>query len=146
MKKVRIIFSFIFIVIILIWLIPYVKGEVLTYRYGKEFQEAYQSIGMIDNVKCLKVMKYSDNSAEVYYIGSSGNLVNFVRKNNLWQVSSWNTVWSKNGNASEYIWPYFYHSSEGLAFFIIIGVIIASFIIVLYKISVFLIVNRQRNR
>ncbi len=106
---------------------PYVKNELLTFMYGKEFVGLQKSTNMIDKVDYLKVLDYFDNCARIYYVGkeSSGNLLLFQKNNGRWQLTRWETIWSVSGSASKYIWPYFYHHGEPLGFFVLLGIGIA---------------------
>lgn len=104
---------------LLSWLLPYLRYEYLTLQYGNSFAELQNSTHMIDEVDNLKVLTYSDSHARIYYIGNTGDILTFRKVNGSWELEdgSWVTVWSKTGSADGIIWPYFYHSSEGILIF-----------------------------
>jgi len=109
-------FKYIIIVLIaciLSWLIPFTKGEILTYKYGENFKECYKENTMIGNIELLKVMKYSDSYAEVYYVAkdySFGTKLSFEKTNGEWRYKDWlSPIWSMHGTGDDIIWPYFYH-------------------------------------
>ncbi len=66
---------------------------------------------MLDgNLDYLKVMKYSEESASVYYVGedrSYGVMIDFRRGDNQWELKEWDTIWSNSGSAEGMIWPYY---------------------------------------
>ena len=100
------------------WGSALLKCEVLSIMHGSEFAEIYKENTMIGEIDYLKVLKYSDTYAEVYYIGkrkSGGDVVSFVKENNEWKFNEWErTVWSGvGGSASEVIWPYWWHFIYG---------------------------------
>ena len=66
---------------------------------------------MISKVDYLKVMEYSANTAQVYYVTKNtfGNIITFTKQNNEWILIKWKTVWSKTGSADRVIWPYWWH-------------------------------------
>lgn len=104
---------------LLSWLLPYLRYEYLTFQYGNTFAGLQNSTHMIDEVDNLKVLTYSDSHARVYYIGNTGDILTFRKVNGSWELENggWVTVWSKTGSADGFIWPYFYHSSEGILIF-----------------------------
>lgn len=103
------------LVIILLFLVgvmfPYAKVELQTYRYGSEFTSLCKSNGFISEFKYLKVMNYSEEIAEVYYVTknkTSGLLYRFVKdSDSAWQLEGWDAVWSEHGSADGFIWPYY---------------------------------------
>ena len=110
----------------MVWFLPYVKNEILTYLHGDEFIGLQKSTNMIGDVDYLKVLAYSYNFARVYYFDNEGgDILGFERSNGHWKSVLWNTVWSKMGSADDYIWPYFYHSPEGWIVFFVVVVLIS---------------------
>lgn len=138
MRKPKILCILIAFCLFMIWFYPYAHNELLTWKYGKEFIGLQESTNMIGEVEFLKVLAYSNNSARVYYVGNSGNILSFIKNNNVWQMKSWDTIWSETGSAEAFIWPYFYHSSEGIAVFIFIGFLALLMIVFLYGVVVLL--------
>ena len=96
-------------IVLLLWIGSLVKCEVLTNRYGTEFQELYKDNTMLDEIDYLKVLGYTDDTARIYYVAkdrSSGNILVFGNENGKWSCKNWETVWSKSGSADGFIWPY----------------------------------------
>lgn len=107
-KKIRQIVLILLITFVVV--IPYGKVEFLTWRYGKEFTELYKVTNMIDGIAYLKVMDYSSENAEIYYITKDHKarvLYQFEKRNGEWELKSWDAVWSKTGNADNFMWPYY---------------------------------------
>ena len=99
-----------FIVLILLGVIffPYLKVEYLTMKYGDEFVGLEEQTNMLKDSKYLKVFSYNDTYAIVFYVSDSGDLISFCRdSNNNWKKDEWKTIWSRSGNADEFIWPYY---------------------------------------
>ena len=109
MVKKRIIFILI-IILLSIQIVPIIKNEISTYKYGKQFN-GIQNI-MINEIAYLKVLNYTDKTAKVYNVTknySSGNIVTFkMNDNGEWIETEWNTIWSATGSASEMMWPYWW--------------------------------------
>ena len=64
----------------------------------------------------FKILDYSETTATVYYVSenmSGGNVLEFVKQNEEWVYSNWETIWSKTGSASDIIWPYWWHFIYG---------------------------------
>lgn len=100
-----------------IWGIAMIKCNVLTLLHGNEFKEVYKETTMIGDIDYLRVLDYSDTYANVYYVSENktgGDVLQFINRNNVWECSSWKTVWSgTGGSASEVIWPYWWHFIYG---------------------------------
>ena len=97
------------IIFLFVWFVSLLKCEILTYKYGSQFEDLYKGHVMIDDVDCIKVLKYSENSATVYYISKNhrtGELVKYKKQDGKWEFHSWSTIWSTSGSADGYIWPY----------------------------------------
>ena len=98
------------IVLILLGVIffPYLKVEYLTMKYGDEFVGLEQQTKMLNDAKYLKVFSYNDTEAVVYYLSDTRSLITFNKdSDNNWQYKEWRVIWSKSGNADEFIWPYY---------------------------------------
>ena len=107
MKKNRKILVVI-IFLILIILLPYAKTEILTIRYGEEFQGLENQTNMLTNSKYHKVFSYNDTKAKVFYVSDTGDMITFVKNNNNeWKIYEWKTIWSHSGSAEDFIWPYY---------------------------------------
>ncbi len=109
MKKILIIISIVLVsFFVLLWIGSLLKCEILTYKHRCEFADLYQQTNMIDDVDFLKVIDYSDTTAQVYYVskGTFGILMIFNKEKNEWLVENWRTVWSEVGSADGFLWPY----------------------------------------
>ena len=110
MKRIAIMVLMIAVMLVLLWWIgSLVKCEVLTNRYGIEFQELYKDNTMLNEIDYLKVLGYTSDTARIYYVAkdrSSGNILVFNKENDKWSCTSWKTVWSKSGSADGFVWPY----------------------------------------
>lgn len=96
------------IIILLILGFPYIKAEILTTRHGEEFLGLEQQTNMLEEAKYHKVISYSKDTAEVFYVTkNSGNLIEFSLKDGKWELDEWKTIWSKSGSASGFMWPYY---------------------------------------
>jgi DNA-binding transcriptional regulator of glucitol operon len=92
---------------LIVWCASLIKCEILTSKYHDDFEYEYQQIGMISDVRDFKVLSCNGKKAEVYYISDNdGNVVEFEMKDGTWVQTSWDTIWSRTGSASEVIWPY----------------------------------------
>ena len=101
--------------ILLIIFVPYIKVEILTMLYGEQFEELHNASGWVDEINFYKIMKYKDDYAEVYYVSiddagenEGGFLYKFIKEDDEWILDNWNCIWSKHGNADEFIWPYYF--------------------------------------
>lgn len=98
-----------FLALLLIFL-PYIKAEILTLKYGQQFENEYSQTNMIDDIEYMKIIEYSDTHAEVFYVTGNhetGELMIFEKKDEDWVYVYWNTVWSKTGSADNFLWPYY---------------------------------------
>ena len=111
MKKTFLIISLaLLILLILFWDIPILKCEILTYKYGYQFDTIYQENTNFDKIEYLKVLEYSDTNTRVYYVTenrATGEILNFSKRNGEWKMNKWWTVWSNvGGSADDFVWPY----------------------------------------
>ena len=92
-----------------------VKCEILTLLHKNEFSdpELYIHDTMLYEAEYLKVLKYSDNSALIYYIdiyGALGSIVLYRKKDGKWKLKDWDAVWSNvGGSADGALKPYWWH-------------------------------------
>ena len=88
--------------------LPYLKAEVLTYLYGKEFKGLEQQTKMMDSASYHKVVEYSESQATVFYVlsGKGGCVITFRKEENDWRIVTWKMIWSHYGSADEFYWPY----------------------------------------
>jgi len=111
MKKiVRLVIGILIAAPLALWAGALAKTEYLTYRYGAVFAEEWKQCTMVEDVERCKVLEYSEDSARVYYVEKdrmAGQEFIFVRVDDDWKMTRWNTIWAKQGSADEFIWPYF---------------------------------------
>ena len=93
--------------------LPYIKAEYFTLKYGDQFKDLYSQTNMIDDVEFFRVFEYSETSAKAYYVETDRLTTNYVyfsrdNVNGQWEMSGWETIWSKYGSASGASWPYYF--------------------------------------
>lgn len=104
------------VLILMLWAVPFAKNEVLTARYGAEFEQELET-GLFppEELGLYKVIAYRQTTAKVYCVAEGnawGALLHFARTEETgWQMESWETVWSKSGSAAGMLWPYFWYYS-----------------------------------
>ena len=107
MKKIiTVIVSSLLLCFLLIWSIPYIWYETLTAQYGSEFMDLEKNIQMIGEADYLKVLDYSETFAREYYVSDAGgDILTFSKVDGAWKLerNGWKTIWSKSGNADEFI-------------------------------------------
>ncbi len=111
----------IFIVFMVIWLGTLLKCEILTVLHGEEFHFIFEDEDYsFDELDYLKVIKYDDIYAKVYFIYNGYNendiafVVDFNKKDGQWTYSSGHhTIWATKGSASDVIFPYWWHFIYG---------------------------------
>lgn len=111
-KKGKNLLLLLLIIMIIFLAKPYIKAEILTHKYGEQFRNLYEQTGFIDNVKMFKVLNYADNDAVVYYDNSISVFICYFSKSDEWELYDWKCVWAKDGNANEWIYPYYPHTKE----------------------------------
>lgn len=98
------------VILLSIWLAAVLECEVLTYKYGEQFENAYIGHTMFATPDYHKVLEYSNHRAVIYYVTifGCGNIVIFERENaqTSWNFYEWRTVWSVGGSADGFVWPY----------------------------------------
>ena len=115
MKKNIFIFVAVFVVLLLpvmFWISSLIKCEALTRKYYDDFEKAYTQNTMLGEMEYFKVLNCDSKTAEVYYVSkqnSAANLLTFDNVNGIWIVTSWRTIWSDSGSASEVVYPYWWH-------------------------------------
>lgn len=88
---------------------PYIKAEILTVKYGDEFDGLQKQTNMLSDAEYYRVVSYSLDTAKVFYVSNSGDLLTFKKDSaGAWKYSGWKTIWSDSGSASEFIWPYYH--------------------------------------
>ena len=101
---------------IVIWISSLINCEILTQKYYADFEQAYTQNTMLGEMEYFKVLRCDENNAEVYYVSkgmTDANVLTFKKQNGIWQVISWETIWSASGSASDVIYPYWWHFIYG---------------------------------
>lgn len=110
------ILGIIVLIIILIWAVPFIHNELLTVLHGKEFYNRYIDTGFFDEnseQESCKVLSYSKTVKGILCnTGKEQGLILYFTKNenNIWEMSSWDCIWSKSGTADGFQWPYFWQN------------------------------------
>ena len=130
-KRVVIVGGIIFIMLITILSIPYIQVERLTQKYGTEFEKLYSQNGFYEDIEYLKILKYKNMNACVYYPNeeikediqqdensvvvlyveenhSSCAIYIFSQDDQEWKLEKWETIWSFSGNSDGLMWPYYF--------------------------------------
>ena len=108
-----------------------VHCEILTFLH-REMLEETDEINLPIEVNYYKVLKYSETHAKIYAKDAySGHVLEFARQDGKWDFEGWDTIWSKTGSADDIMWPYFWHSVEGVAAVILGGALILLFALIL---------------
>ena len=97
---------------LVVWGASLLKCESLTNKYSAELEYAHIENTMIGKINFFKVLECDGETAEVYYVcdnNTIGNVLKYQKENNQWKETSWDCIWSKQGNADEMIWPYWHH-------------------------------------
>ena len=106
MYKKRIIIVFVIVLVFMVFF-PYLKAEYLTHRYGEEFEGLEIQTKMLKQSRYYKVLSYSNDRAEVFYISDTGDIISFEKVNDHWNIADWKTIWAKSGSADSFYWPYY---------------------------------------
>jgi hypothetical protein len=85
-------------------------------KYYDDFAFAYTQTTMLGDMEYFKVLRCDGATADVYYVGkgrTAADVLTFEKRNGNWAETSWETVWSTTGSASEVIYPYWWHFIYG---------------------------------
>lgn len=110
MKKIEksVIIIFISLIFLLFVFIPYIQAEILTIKYGNEFNDLQKQTNILTEAHYYKVLSYSDEQAKVFYVSDTGDVIIFKKNaEGNWDYSEWKTIWSNSGSAGEFYWPYY---------------------------------------
>lgn len=110
MKKKKVLIVLIIMVCILVIGISYVNVEIKTYKYGDQFKDRYTDTNMITGIEYYKVFSYSETKAKVLYVELGHETVNFVwfkKEKGKWMYDNWETIWSQNGSADGWTFPFY---------------------------------------
>ncbi len=96
---------------IAVLLCPVISAEYRTEKHFDEFSEYMNSDESPIRAENMKILKYSADSAEVYYYtpNSHGDVLRFTKTDGGWSYDSWDSYWSVSGNADRIIWPFWWH-------------------------------------
>ena len=106
-KYCRFLIVFFILIFFAVIMFPYVKAEYLTIKHGQEFVGLEEQTNILSDSTYLKVIKYSEEQATVFYVSDTGDLITFIKENNEWKLHSWKTIWSTSGSADSFYWPYY---------------------------------------
>lgn len=101
---------------IVIWAVSLIKCKILTHKYFSDFEFAYTQNTMLGDMEYFKVLNCDGQSASVYYVEdgmSCAHVLTFEYTDGTWEETSWGTIWSTTGSASEVIFPYWWHFIYG---------------------------------
>lgn len=94
-----------------LWVFPFLRYEILTHHYGKEFEEALQP-SAAERVDGMRVIRYQKKEAAVYYVeeGRDAAYLCTYEKGaaGAWNLADWECVWSRDGKRDGIVWPYFW--------------------------------------
>ena len=115
-KRVMLIIVVVIMIPIAFWASALIKCEILTKAHYDDFKQAYKQNTMLGEIEYFKVLSCNENTAKVYYVSkgmTEGSVLTFKNNNGVWQKTSWETIWSASGSASDVIYPYWWHFIYG---------------------------------
>ena len=105
-RRISVILALIFI-LCGVWGVSFIKCEILTHMHADEFTDGWEQTHMLSEPERVKVLRYSEQKASVYYVDADcGTVISFDKQDGIWVFSEWEACWSKIGNADDIIWPY----------------------------------------
>ena len=108
-KIIKYVMVFIAICLLGYWMGSFMKCEVLTKKYGHQFEAFTDAVGPTE-IRYCKVLNYNKRLfAEVYYVEKDrefGYIKVFIFKHDRWVPIGWDAVWSRTGSADGFVWPY----------------------------------------
>jgi hypothetical protein len=120
-NKKRILIITIIAVLVCVLVLPYIKAEYYTNKYGKQFKDLYgnkfealyELTGWVESVEFYRVVDYSENSAKIYYAEAGGQTTYYLwfsrdNKDSDWTLSDYKVLWAKYGNADDWPWPFYF--------------------------------------
>ncbi len=118
---VKIIISAFLCVVIIHWVLALINCEILTAQHYDEFKDAYQyaTYGGIEYFKVLSCNLYKSDIAQVYYVGKEHSYADVLTfqynpEKGIWEEINFTCIRSRvGGNASNIIWPYWWHFIYG---------------------------------
>ena len=113
-KRVALCLLVILLAFLVVWGIALVYCEILTAQHKADFADAWQNNPMLEEPEYFKVLSCSADTARVYYVSQvDGAVLTFTKQDGTWVETDWETIWSKQGSASDVIWPYWWHFVYG---------------------------------
>jgi len=115
MKRILLIVLILLGISLLIITGEYLRVEYLTKKYVDNFVEL-SFFQVSKEVEYIKILKYSEISAKIFVVEKgwddilndyyrAGNYYYLTKTNNVWELESWDTVWSQAGSADDISWP-----------------------------------------
>lgn len=88
--------------------LPYIAVEINTLRYGEIAKSLYDQATLIDDNNYCKVVEYSEEKLVVLYVDSTNlSRCYFKNQNGSWKLYHWEVVYSHEGSASEFCYPFY---------------------------------------
>lgn len=103
-------------VALIIWAASLINCEILTKKYYVDFEYAYKGNTMLGDMKYFKVLSCNGQNSRVYYVSEnmeSGDVLTFEKQDGEWVEVKWECIWAASGNASEVVYPYWWHFIYG---------------------------------
>ena len=114
-KRIGIAISAIIAVFLVVWVGSLIRCEILTKTHYSDFCTAHEDNAWICDAAYFKVLRCDGNTAEVYYVSNDlGAVLEFCKKDSIWEETGWRAVWATHGSASETVWPYWWHGNNAL--------------------------------
>ncbi len=109
-KKLALIFI---VLMVAVFLLPYIRAEVLTNLHGHETELLYEQTGIIDSNNYQKILRYSDDEAKVLYATADAiSECEFLKKDDSWILESWRCISSKSGSAGGISYPIYWYKTN----------------------------------
>ena len=124
--KIVLLIAFIILTINILQVPELIKCDILTAKYGQDFENVnnYDELFWCGgNIKVLKVLKYTHTEAEVFYITTSeerlvseaADIVVYERTaGEPWKVKYERRMWGGGGNVSKIVMPYWWYNFPAL--------------------------------
>lgn len=112
MRKKSAIVCVIILLVLEPWLVSLIHCEILTAKFSSnELIAVCEENNMIGEIDTLKVLEKNPFFLKVYVKNEQGGHVMLLEKSmntieESWKIVYWWTIWSKQGSADGFIWPY----------------------------------------
>lgn len=100
---------YVLVTILILAIVPYIVVEMKTIKYRNIVKNLYEQTGVIDSNNYCKVIGCSNNTLEIVYADTkSVNKCWFEKHGENWILSSWETIYSTEGSASNFQYPIYF--------------------------------------